>query len=170
MVFVSPLPYEYDGKLANIGCFKIHHDHNIRALNKGLHFFLFSHHFPSTVMVSHPRWGTCTCNSLVNTTAVIQRQQILIIQGKLGIFCQTFGSTQRPSPFRTPKITPQQEKASPQCETVPRLLCKSKSFPFHLSFRAPESPHIPLPWLCGAALLAGLMPVNTSDSQTPEGL
>lgn len=37
------------------------------------------------------RGSTCTCNSLVNTTSVIQGQQILIIQGKLSVFCQAFG-------------------------------------------------------------------------------
>lgn len=53
----------------------------------------------------------------------------LIIQGKLGVFCQAFGRAPRSDPRGTPKITPQQGTADPQCEAVPQLLCERKSFP-----------------------------------------
>lgn len=73
-------------------------------------------------------------------------------------------------PLKTLKITAQQDSASPQCETVTQLLSEGKSFPLYFSFSVPESPCIPSSWLCQEALLAGLTPVNTSESQTPQGL
>lgn len=73
-------------------------------------------------------------------------------------------------PLKTLKITAQQDSASPRCETVTQLLSEGKSFPLYFSFSVPESPCIPSSWLCQEALLAGLTPVNTSESQIPRGL
>lgn len=156
----------------NSGCFKTHHDHNIGALNKWLLFFpaypINSHdespleeaHAPAILLWTPPLW--------------FRGSRFLLSRGSSGSFVKHLGENGwgwgGADPLGTPKITPQQDKASPQCETVPQLLCENKSFPFYFSFSAPESPHIPLPRLCRAALLARLTPVNTSGSQTLEGL
>lgn len=97
-------------------------------MNKWL---LFSQHVPMwTPMMSHPLKEHMHLHfSCVHYLWDSEGVNSLIIQGKLWVFCQAFGRGMRSDPWGTPKITPEQDKVAPQCETVPRLLCERKSFP-----------------------------------------